>query len=74
MSYIMGLLSVGKFKILESLLPTFHRYSYTFMYIYIFKETYRKNFRYRTQYQQDLRIASICGVFLIILIRYLHYN
>ena len=23
---------------------------------------------------QDLRIASICGVFLIILIRYLHYN
>ena len=27
-----------------------------------------------TRNKQDLRIASICGVFLIILIRYLHYN
>ena len=33
------------------ILPTFRRSSYIFMYIYIFKETYRKNIRSRTQYQ-----------------------
>ena len=31
--------------------PTFRRYSYIFMYVYIFKETYTKNLLSRTQGQ-----------------------
>jgi hypothetical protein len=31
--------------------PTFRRTSYIFIYIYIFKETYRKKLHSRTQYQ-----------------------
>ena len=34
----------------------------------------RESIWYRILFFQDLRIASICSVFLIILIRYLHFS
>ena len=35
----------------QAIKPTFRRYSYIFMYVYIFKETYTKNLLSRTQGQ-----------------------